>query len=392
MTNEFDVVRDRRHSNSVKWDGLKALYGEEDLLAMWVADMDFDPAPAIRERLTNVVANQVLGYAKPSDHFYETYINWQKEQHQIELNEKEILLSPGVVGSIGVLIQSFTEQDDGVLIHDPAYNGFTPIIEDNKRQLHRSPLRIEDGKFRMDYKDIERQMKQNNIKLFLLSNPHNPGGRVWSREELVQLIELCMKYDVLLISDEIHSDLIYSNYKMTSAYTLDEKYFNHIVVLHSVTKTFNIAGVKISTILVKDEVLRNRIKEVQSYSQQNTINSFGLVAMEAAFGHSQEWHKKLLMYLEDNRNFIMDYFDKYLPEVEYMVPESTYLMWFNAATTGYSGAELNQHFVKEGRIALVNGLKYGESSPTWTRLNFGTSRSTLEDGLNRIKDAFESVK
>lgn len=392
MTKEFDVVRDRRHSNSVKWDGLKAVYGEEDLFAMWVADMDFDPAPAIRDCLTNVAANQVLGYAKPSDQFFETYINWQKEQHQIDLKEKEILLSPGVVGSIGVLIQSFTAQGDGILIHDPAYNGFTPIIEDNKRQLYRSPLRIEDGKFRMDYENIERQIKQNNIKLFLLSNPHNPGGRVWSKEELVQLIELCIKYDVLLVSDEIHSDLIYSKYKMTSAYTLDEKYFNHIVVLHSVTKTFNIAGVKISTILVKDEVLRDRIEEVQSYFQQSTINSFGLVAMEAAFGHSQAWHRNLLKYLEDNRNFIIDFFDEYLPEVEYMVPESTYLMWFNAATTGYSGADLNQYFVKEGRIALVNGLKYGESSPTWTRLNFGTSRSILEDGLNRIKNAFENAK
>lgn len=392
MTKEFDVVRDRRQSNSVKWDGLETLYGEADLLAMWVADMDFDPAPAIKERLTNLASEQVLGYVLPPETLFETYIDWQREQHQIELKKEEILFSPGVVGSIGVIIQAFTEQGDGVLIHDPAYNGFTPIIEDNHRKLERSPLQIENGKFKMDFEDIEHQFKGNNIKVFLLSNPHNPGGRVWTKDELTQLMDLCVEYDVLLVSDEIHSDLIYSDQTMISAYTLDEKYFDHIILLHSPTKTFNLAGAKVSTIVVKDPELRKQIKEVQSYTQQGTINTFGLVAMEAAFGESQEWHKNLLKYLEENRNYIINFFDEHLPEVEYMVPESTYLMWFNAESIGLSGEELNQHFVKEGQIALVNGQKYGKSSPIWTRLNFGTSRENLEDGLNRIKKAFEKAK
>lgn len=392
MMNEFDVVRDRRKSDSKKWDGLETEYGDSDLLAMWVADMDFDPAKPIRDRLTKVASEHVLGYSQPSEKFYDTYINWQEENQHIKLSEEEILLSPGVVGSIGIAIQAFSEKGDSVLIHDPAYNGFTPIVLDNKRNLLLSPLKLVEGKFQMDFEDIEKQFNENNVKLFILSNPHNPGGRVWTKEELVKLLDLCEQYDVILVSDEIHCDLVYPEYSVTSAYTLDEKYFNRIVVLHSATKTFNIAGVKISTILVKDPVLRERMQEVQSYSVNDTINSFGLVAMEAAFSEGKGWHTNLMQYLESNRQMIIDFFDAELPGVDYMIPESTYLFWFNADSSGYCGEELNEHFVKEGRIALMNGMSYGETCPTWMRLNFGTNKERLQDGLNRIKKAMNSPK
>lgn len=390
--NEFDTVRDRLNTNSVKWDGLNSLYGSPDLLAMWVADMDFDPSPAIREALTEVASNQVIGYSKPSETFYETYINWQKKRHQIDLSKEEILLSPSVVASLGTLIQAFSQEDDAVMIHDPAYNGFTPIVLNNHRKLLRSPLKNVDGKFEMDLEDIENQFKDNPVKLFILSNPHNPGGRVWTKEEIIDLADLCRKYGVLLVSDEIHSDLAYSEREVTSAYTLDESYFDNLVVLHSPTKTFNIAGVKISTILVKDKDLRDRVEEYQAYVAQDTINTFGLVAMEAAFGHSDEWYSNLIDYLESNRQMIVDFFDKELPDVEYMVPEATYLFWFNAEQIGKSGLDLKKHFAKEGKIALVDGGSYGKSQPAWMRLNFGTSKERLQEGLNRIKTVFENNK
>lgn len=390
--NYFDNVRSRLNTNSVKWDGLNTLYGDPDLLAMWVADMDFDPSPAIQSAIKEVAENQVLGYTKPSDSFYDTYINWQKKRHGIDLTANDILLSPSVVGSLGVLIQAFSNPGDAILIHDPAYNGFTPIVLNNNRQLFRSPLKMVEGKFKMDLADIENQFKSGEVKLFILSNPHNPGGRVWTKDELVDLANLCKKYQVLLVSDEIHSDLVYSGYSVTSAYRLDDKYFDNLVVLHSPTKTFNIAGTKVSTILAKDSELRKRIKEVQSYTSQDTINSFGLVAMEAAFGESDQWYNLLIDYLESNRQLIIDFFDKELPEVEYMVPESTYLFWFNAEQIGKSGVQLKKHFAEKGKVAMVDGGAYGKSQPSWMRLNFGTSKERLKEGLEAIKTVFEKEK
>lgn len=392
VMNYFDKVRSRLDTNSVKWDGLNTLYGNPDLLAMWVADMDFDPAPAIQAAIKEVAENQVLGYTKPSKSFFDTYINWQKSRHDIDLTVNDILLSPSVVGSLGVLIQAFSKPGQAVLIHDPAYNGFTPIVLNNQRRLLRSPLKVIDGKFKMDLSDIENHFKSGQVKLFILSNPHNPGGRVWTKEELIGLADLCKKYQVLLVSDEIHSDLVYPGYSVTSAYLLNEKYFDNLIVLHSPTKTFNIAGTKVSTIIAKDNDLRKRIKEVQAYTAQDTINSFGLVAMEAAFGESNQWYNLLLDYLESNLQLIIDFFDKELPEVEYMVPESTYLFWFNAEQIGKSGVKLKKHFAEVGKVALVDGGAYGKSQPSWMRLNFGTSKERLQAGLWAIKEVFDGNK
>lgn len=391
MSEAFDRVRDRRGSNSMKWDGLETLYKDPDAIAMWVADMDFDTAPVISRNLTEVASNQVLGYTKPSDTFLDTYIKWQ-DKHDMNLRKQDILLSPDVISGLGVVIQSFSDVDDAVMIHDPAYNGFTPIIENNHRQLLRSPLKLVDGKYEMDYEDIDRQMTESPVKIFIISNPHNPGGKVWDKEDLTRLADLCKKHEVILVSDEIHCDLVYNDKPFVSAFNLDEKYFDRIIIMHSATKTFNIAGTKAATMLIKDRDLRDRVKEVQSFTAQSTVNTFGLVAMETAFSECDEWHQDLLAYLDSNRQLITDFFDKELPDVEYMVPEATYLFWFNAEQIGLTGDDLKLHFVEKGQVALVSGSTYGESSPTWIRMNFGTSKERLEKGLAGIKQAFEAAK
>lgn len=390
MTN-FDNVRDRHQTNSAKWDGLADRFGSDDpnLLAMWVADMDFDPAPAIKESLQDLAVNHVLGYTIPSDDFYQSQIDWYKDRHQVDLQKSDILLSPGVVGSIGAVIQAVTGRDDGVMIHDPAYNGFIKILRANKRKIVKSPLIIEAGKFVMDYDQIEAEFKKGEVKLFVLSNPHNPGGRVWTREELVKLADLCQEYGVYLISDEIHIDLTYPENKATSAYTLDEKYFDQLVVLHSATKTFNIAGVKCSAIFVKNEELKDKIQSTQALLAHSAISSFGLVATQAAFAQSRDWQQNLLAYLDQNRQLIVDFFQENLPQVDFIKPEATYLFWFDAKDIGLEGKELEDFFTQEGQVALVNGLNYGETSPTWMRLNFATSRENVQEGLNRIKSCFD---
>lgn len=384
----FDEKIVRKGTGSLKWDAVKALYGKEEILPMWVADMDFLNAAPIREALHRLIDEQVLGYSLPSDQLFESIIKWQKERHNMNLSKKNILFSPGVVGSLGVCIQAFSEIGDGVMIHDPVYHPFTHIVHSNKRKLVLSSLENQNGRYIMDFEDIESKLQKDNVKIFILSNPHNPGGRVWTREELKRLADLCVKYNVILISDEIHSDLLFNGSVCYSPVTLNEKYEKWVITLHSATKTFNLAGVKLSFFFVFDDVLKRQIETIQSQTEQASINTFGLVATEAAFSESEHWLENLLEYLETNRQIVIDFFDKELPDVNYMIPEATYLFWFNASTCNVPNDQLKKAFVDIGKIALNEGSSFGLEGTGWMRLNFASPRSMVEEGLQRIKKTF----
>lgn len=389
MERIFDEIIDRSGTNSVKWDGRKLFFDSETALPMWVADMDFDNAPAIKTALHNLINQQVLGYALPSDTLYESIINWQNERHQMNIAKDQILFAPGVVGALAVCIQAFSEPGEGVMINDPVYTPFASVTESNGRKLYRSPLSISNNQYIMDLKDIEDQFSRYSIKVFLLCNPHNPGGRVWSKEELIQLTDLCIQYGVILISDEIHSDLVYSESTHYSPVALNDTYRDTVVTLHSASKTFNIAGVKLAYFIVCNDELKEKISFVQSQTEQSGISTFGMVATEAAFSESRDWHNALLEYLEDNRQYVTDFFDHELPEVRYMKPEATYLFWFDASTLKTPGEALKQLFVDIGDVALNDGTAYGESSGQYMRLNFACPRTMLEEGLKRVKKVFD---
>lgn len=391
MTN-FDEKILRRGSGSLKWDAVEERYGEKELLPMWVADMDFKNAEPIREALHTLIDEQILGYTLPSDELYHSIIEWQKERHNMELTPDNILFSPGVVGAIAVCVQAFSNEGDAVLIHDPVYYPFSNVVKANDRKLIRSSLTTDKGKYRMDFDDIEFKMKEHDVKVFILSNPHNPGGRVWSKEELEKLTELCVKHQVILVSDEIHSDLTFSDVTCHSPVTFKEEYKKWVVTLHSATKTFNIAGVKCSFFFVYDEELKEQIIQTQEKTEQASITTFGLVATEAAFASSQDWLEELLDYLEENRQLVLDFFDKELPEVEYMVPEATYLFWFDGSSCKVDNEELKQAFSSIGGIALNDGASFGPEGAGWMRLNFASPRAMVEEGLHRIKKTFDASK
>ncbi|MFO8069602.1 MAG: MalY/PatB family protein [Alkalibacterium sp.] len=387
---DFDKVVNRKGTGSVKWDRAEKIFGRDDVLPMWVADMDFDNAKPIKDALRALIDNEVLGYTFPQDSLFTAIINWQRENHNMEVKREHIMLSPGVLSSIAVTVQALSQPGDSVLIHDPVYAPFHSMVNKNNRQVHRTPLKIEHGQYTMDFKDIEKQFKtKENIKLFIISNPHNPGGRVWSKEELTELVELCKKYNVILISDEIHSDMVYSENTCTSPVTIDESYKNWVVTLHSATKTFNIAGVKASFILAFNDELRSKIIEVQEETELDIINTFGMKATEAAFSNSKDWHKQLLLKLEANRSIVMEFFDTQLPNVSYMVPEATYLFWFDASNLNIENEKLRETFAQVGKIGLNDGLSYGPNGKSFMRLNFAVPESLLEDGLNRIKTVFD---
>ncbi|MCC5894795.1 MAG: pyridoxal phosphate-dependent aminotransferase [Alkalibacterium sp.] len=386
----FDKIINRTNTGSVKWDKISELFGDKDLLPMWIADMDFENAPPIKKALRHMISEEIMGYTFPKDSLYSAIINWQDTHHHMKVDKEHIQFSPGVLSSIGVIIQALTDPGDGILIHDPVYTPFAAMADRNNRTVHRSKLIIEEGQYIMDFDDIETTIKNPKVKLFILSNPHNPGGRVWNRNELSTLVELCIKHEVILISDEIHSDLVYPGYQSISPVTLKESYKQWVITLHSASKTFNVAGAKLSFIIVFDERLFKKIEDVLQLTELDAVNSFGMCATEAAFSESEEWRHELLAYLELNRQTIMAFFDDHLPYVSYMTPESTYLFWFDASPLNIEPDKLREFFVEKGKIALNDGISYGPNGQAYMRMNFAVPHSVLIDGLNRVKTVFDS--
>lgn len=385
----FDEIIDRQEHNSIKWGYSKQLFGDEDILPMWVADMDFANPPMVLDKLKTIVDQRILGYTFPPDSLYTAIIDWQKERHNLQLTAQDILFSPGVVPSIALLIQAFTEEQDAVMIHDPVYNPFENMVTLNNRKMIRSPLVIADGQFKMDFKDIEQQFKQKKVKFVVLSNPQNPGGRVWTKQELTQLADLCQKYHVLLCSDEIHGDLVYQPEDFVSVATINESYKDFVITLTAATKTFNLAGIKNSMIFVQNETLRNTLIQTQAKTEQNAINTFGYAGTEAAFTSGGPWLDELMAYLKINLDTICAFFDAELPEVFYMKPQGTYLFWFDCSTLAMPDEQLTHHFAHVGKIGLNAGSAYGLGGNQFMRLNFAAPHATVVEGLKRIKYAFD---
>jgi len=270
------------------------------------------------------------------------------------------------------------------LIHDPVYPPFANIITTNRRQLIRSKLVEESGRFVMDYADIEKKFKQHQVKVMILCNPHNPGGRVWTKEELQKLGELCREYGILVLSDEIHQDLVFSPNEMTSFFKAGEDFSEFSLQFTSMTKTFNLAGIKNSVVIVKNDKLRKQLLRKQEENFQQEINTFGLVGMEAAYKTGKEWLSELLPYIQANINYTIQFFQDHLPKVKIMKPEGTYLLWLDFSAYGYTDEELENRMIHKGKVVLNTGVSYGPSGKQHMRLNVACPQLTLEEGLKRI--------
>ena len=390
MNDLFDEVIDRKDGLGIKWNHLDQVFGSEEVLPMWIADMDYASPEPIIDSLKKVLDTGVLGYTSPPDSLYQAIIDWQKERHQMALTKESILFSPGVVPSIAVIIQALTAEEDAIMIHDPVYTPFSTMIQLNKRRSIRSTLLMENNQFKMDFEDIEKKILAHQVKLFILCNPQNPGGRVWSKEELITLAELCKKHHVLMISDEIHGDLIFSPHQFTSLVTLDPSYQDFVITLSSATKTFNIAGVKLSMIYTQNPTFHHKIQLYQESLEQSCLNTFGFVATETAFSQCGPWLEQLTKNLSENLAIICDFFDAQLPYVSYMKPQGTYLFWFDCSSLGLTDEELMNRFIHIGKIALNSGAAYGPGGSQYMRLNFATPKSLLSEGLKRIKLTFEA--
>lgn len=384
----FDEQINRKQTNCVKWDSIVQTYHADDLLPLWVADMDFlAPTPVINA-FESYSARGLFGYSITPESLYQAIINWQKKRHGYSIEKEEILFSSGVVPSIALAVQSYTDEGDSVLIHDPVYHPFAAVVTENHRNLVRSTLIEENNHFVMNLEEMERLIIAHQVKLFILCNPHNPGGRVWTKEELAAVGNLCKKHGVLVVSDEIHQDLIFKPYTFTNFQLADPTFEEFSLVFTAATKTFNLAGIKNSMVFIKNPKLRARFQETQKRNQQGEINTFGYIGTEAAYNHGGNWLDELLPYLQENVQFVKTYLSEKLPSVHVMCPEGTYLMWLDFSAFGLSDKELETHLIEKAKVVLNSGIIFGSKGAGHMRLNVACPRATLEEGLRRIVQSF----
>lgn len=386
---EFDTVYNRRNTNCSKWDSIKETYGEEDLLPLWIADMDFKANQPVLDALKKTAEQGILGYSPAPDSLYEAIQSWQKRRHDYSVNKEAILFNSGVVPSLSIAIQAYTEPGDAILIHDPVYPPFAKVVEQNNRKLVRSKLLLDQNHFVMDFETMEKKIVAENVRLFILCNPHNPGGRVWTKSELEAFGKLCAKYDVLVISDEIHQDLVFAPHVFTTFTNVHPTFKDFSITLTAATKTFNLAGIKNSMIFIENSDLRNKFVAAQEQNFQNEINIFGYVGTEVAYQNGDTWLEELLAYLKENIDTVSEFLKAELPQVKMMHPEGTYLIWLDFSALNLTDAQLQKQLIHKGKVVLNPGITFGPQGTQHMRLNVACPKETLLEGLRRIKLSFE---
>lgn len=386
MNYDFDLITDRRGSGCFKYDALKMLYGRDDLLSMWVADMDFQVAPAIREALQRRLDHGVFGYNLRLPVFYEVVCNWLQRRYGFSIHEDWVLNSPGIVSAINLAILQFSSPGDGVLIQTPVYRPFFDAVQDHGRRLLTNPLVLDNGFYKIDFVDFEQKLKQ--AKLFILCNPHNPVGRLWTESELLQIGALCRKYRVPVISDEIHADIVYDGKKAISFGALED-FADNAICCFSPAKSFNIAGLGTAVIIVKNPLLREKLGGMLQKLHLYLGNSFGIEGLIAAWRDSDDWLEQLLAYLQDNRDYLSHVIESNFPQLQLVKPQATYLAWMDFRSLGLAADPLTEWLTNTVRLALDPGTKFGEDGAGFSRLNFGCPRSLIEEALLRLRQAIE---
>jgi cystathionine beta-lyase len=390
MNTTFDKIIDRTNTECIKWDYNKENFGRDDILPMWIADMDFlSPSPVI-DAIRKRAEHGIYGYTGRSASYYQSIINWMYKRHGWKIEKEWICHSPGVVTALNIAILSYTHPDDKILIQPPVYPPFFKSVQANHRQLETNPLKFADNEYVIDFVDLERKFA-NGIKLMILCNPHNPVGRVWTRDELTKISELCIKYNVILISDEIHSDIIYEGYKHTPVASIDSKMLKQSITCIAPSKTFNIAGLSTSAIIIPDKDLRYKFNDTLNRIGISGGNIFGITALETAYTYGEDWLNDLIVYLQQNINFLNNYLEQHLPKIKAVIPQGTYLVWLDFRELGLNHDELNDFLINNAKVGLNDGTMFGESGSGFQRMNIACPRAILLEGLNRIKKASQEL-
>lgn len=383
----FDEEINRKNTNCAKYDGLKRYFGYEDLNPLWVADMDFKTPSFINDAIINAAKNSLYGYSIDSDEIYQSIINWQNAQHNWQINKEDIYMINGVVPAYSACIEAFSEENDEVIVQTPIYPPLFKCVNANNRKVVVNELKKdENGYYTMDLEDLEKKITPKT-KILALCSPHNPVGRVWSKDELEKLANICIKHDIIIVSDEIHSDITFK--KFTPLASISKEIANQTITLNSAGKTFNIAGLNSAYAISKNQDLLNKFKKIAQKREIQSINFFGYIATKAAYDNGAKFVEELKKYLLSNIEFTKNYFEKNDLKINFFQPEATYLLWLDFSKYNLSHNEIKNILLTKSKIALNDGVSFGSNGNKYFRLNVALSQNALEIALNQLSKEFQ---
>ena len=392
VTYDFDRIVDRRNTDCLKYDFAVQRGRPKDVLPFWVADMDFPIAQEIEDALVKRCQHGIFGYSEATDGYFAALQNWYLKHFNWQVQRPWLIKTPGVVFALAMAVKAFTEPGDGVLVQQPVYYPFTEVIRDNDREVVNAPLALVNGHYEIDFADLEQKLANPKVKLMFLCSPHNPVGRVWTKEELLKVGDLCLKYNVITVSDEIHSDFVWDDNVHTPFATLGEEYQQNCIVCTAPSKTFNLAGLQVSNIFIPNQKLRRAFRKQIDAAGYSQLNTLGLVACQAAYTYGEEWLTQVKAYIRSNITFVDEYLKQNLPRIKMLPIEGTYLVWLDCSALGMTADEREQWLWHEAKLWLDGGGIFGKEGEAFERINVACPRATLLQGLEQLKAAVEGLK
>ncbi len=390
MSYNFDEVIDRSGSYSVKYDFFQEFKKPEKVLPLWVADMDFQSPTEITRELSKVLEHGIYGYSNSKEDYDQAVISWFQTHFQWEAQPEWIVKTPGIVFAISTAVRALSREGDAVLIQRPVYAPFTSAVQLNNRTLVNNPLQYIDGSYQIDFEDFEQKIIDHKVKLFILCNPHNPVGRVWTRQELTRMGEICLKHGVIIIADEIHADFTYPGYEHIMFASIKPEFSQNLILCTAPSKTFNLAGLQASNIFIPNKELRSKFKAELSRQGYHGLNTMGMLACKTAYEHGAEWLKELKVYLTGNRDYIKDFLAERLPEIHMVEPQGTYLVWLDFRALGLKDSELEDMLLHKAGLWLEPGLKYGPEGAGFQRINIACPRQILVKAMHQLEQAVKT--
>jgi cysteine-S-conjugate beta-lyase len=392
LERSFDEVVDMTGTGSMKWEMVRKFFKAEEATPMWVADMDFRGPAAVIEALKQRAELGIYGYTGHPDFLYEAVSAWISRRHGWKVEREWICYSPGVIAALNACVKCFTEPGERVIIQPPVYAPFFKAVEDNGRELIQNPLKLVDGKYVMDFDDLREKAKSSGAKMLILCSPHNPIGRVWTAEELAQLAQICIEHDLLVVSDEIHADLVYQPRKHIPLPTVAPELASRTIVCMAPSKTFNMAGLAASFIMIPDKRLRESFKQHLERAHLTMINPFAVIAADAAYRHGDEWLDRVLEYIKSNVEYMGEYLRERIPSLSLIAPEGTYLAWLDCRQLWLDDKALQEFMLKEAKVVLNAGIGFGKEGSGFMRINLAAPRAVLIEALGKMEAAVAALK
>ncbi|HEX6594496.1 MAG TPA: PatB family C-S lyase [Bacillota bacterium] len=386
---KFNIVHRRKNTRSLKWDSLQAVFSTEDVLPMWVADMDFKAPEAVNDALLERVKHGIYGYTVIDDPIKDSIVNWASKRYNWDIAPEWLTFSSGVVTSLHAAVQAFTNRGDRILIQTPVYPPFYQVIQRHNRKIVKNSLIQTDNGYRINFNDFEQKLT-TGVKAFILCSPHNPGGRVWTRNELEEMARLCMKHNVLIISDEIHADIVFPGHQHIPIASLSQEVSHHTVTCMSPTKTFNLAGLQVSYVVTENNSLRNHLNNQFQKQGDTMLNTMGITALEAAYNYGDKWVNNIVALLHEHQQYVTKTLEKYT-NLKVMPIEGTYLLWIDCSALQMDHKDLERFMIEQAKVGLNSGYSYGEEGKSFMRMNIACPKATLEEGVKRIVQAVKNL-